>query len=187
MYNDDMSIVEKARLFAIKAHGAQKYGEFPYEKHLQDVVEIVQKYFDSNDVIMASAWLHDVIEDTDVTFKEVFEEFGRYVARIVFACSDEPGKNRKERHERTYPKLMAAGREAIAVKLADRIANVRHSKTNNHGLFMMYHKEYPDFKKALHLPGELKEMWAVLDVLMAKEVEPYKEKHIAELPKVERT
>lgn len=172
-----MSTVEKAKLFALKAHGDQKYGELPYEKHLQDVVSILAERFfstgidESSDTLLAAAWLHDVIEDTDVTFQQVFEEFGRHVARIVFACTDEPGKNRKERHERTYPKLMASGREAIAVKLADRIANLNHSMTHNHGLFKMYQKEYAAFKQALHLPGELKEMWATLDVLMQHKVE----------------
>ncbi len=173
-------IVEKARQFAIKAHGDQKYGDHPYEKHLQDVVDVLDKHFlkksdsdgiGSDTMIIAAAWLHDTLEDTDITFEQMFNEFGRYVVRIVFACTDEPGKNRRERHERTYPKLMAAGREAIAVKLADRIANVQHSVKNNHNMFKMYLKEYPDFKKALHLPGELKEMWAVLDVLMATQIE----------------
>lgn len=164
-----MSTIEKARLFALNAHKGQMYGEFPYEKHLTDVVEVISSYTGATELdnaILAAAWLHDSIEDTDVTFKDVFEEFGRVVARIVFACTDEPGKNRRERHERTYPKLMAAGRDAIAVKLADRISNVRHSLKFNHSMFQMYQREYADFKAALHLPGELKEMWAILDVLM---------------------
>lgn len=173
-------IIQKARQFAIKAHKDQKYGDHPYEKHLQDVVDVLDKYFNkspdsdgvkSHDAVMAAGWLHDTLEDTDITFEQMFNEFGRYVVRIVFACTDEPGKNRRERHERTYPKLMAAGREAIAVKLADRIANVQYSLKNNHNMFKMYLKEYHDFKKALHLPGELKEMWAVLDVLMANKIE----------------
>jgi hypothetical protein len=69
---------------------------------------------------------------------------------------------------------MAAGREAIAIKLADRIANVKHGLAYNHNMFDMYKKEYADFKKALHLPGELKEMWAELDILMQREIEPEK-------------
>jgi (p)ppGpp synthase/HD superfamily hydrolase len=173
-----MWATEKAKLFALKAHGDQKYGELPYEKHLQDVVDALKEhiplgdyYPDSEEYLVSAAWLHDVIEDTDTTFRQVFEEFGRYVARLVFACTDEPGKNRRERHERTYPKLIAAGREAIAIKLADRIANVRHAVAFNHGMLKMYQKEYADFKAALHLPGELKEMWATLDVLMQHKVE----------------
>jgi (p)ppGpp synthase/HD superfamily hydrolase len=172
-----MSVVEKARLFAIKAHGDQKYGEHPYIYHLESVAAVLIEHELDGDqeAVLVSGWLHDVIEDTGTTFEQVFEEFGRVVARIVFACTDEPGKNRRERHERTYPKLKAAGREAIAVKLADRIANVRHSAQHNHGMLKMYQREYAEFKKALHLPGELKGLWASLDCLMAQEVEPPKE------------
>ena len=174
-----MSTINKAKLFALQAHRDQKYGEFPYSYHLEKVSENLNKYRpgDLNESCFVAAWLHDTIEDTEITFQQLFDEFGRTVARIVFACTDEPGANRKERHERTYPKLMAAGRDAIAVKLADRISNVEHSLHYNHGMFQMYQKEYPDFKKALHLPGELKEMWATLDTLMQfHKIEPPKQK-----------
>ena len=81
-----MSAVEKAKLFALKAHGDQKYGESPYEKHLQDVADVIAEYIDIGDpslaVLLNGAWLHDVIEDTDVTFQQVFEEFGRHVADV---------------------------------------------------------------------------------------------------------
>ena len=173
-----MNTVDKARIFAIKAHTGQQYGAFEYHKHLEDVVCVLKELLitskEPGEAMLTAAWLHDTIEDTSTTFQELFTEFGRNVARIVLACTDEPGKNRKERHERTYPKLMAAGREAIAVKLADRIANVRHSLQYNHGRFSMYQKEYEAFKTALHLPGELKEMWATLDVLMQRAIEPEK-------------
>ncbi len=168
------SSIEKARLFAIKAHANQKYGDLPYEYHLSKVAEKLAENAEGDtlgEAVLVAGWLHDVIEDTPITFDNLFREFGRHVARIVFACSDEPGKNRRERHERTYPKLKAAGREAIAVKLADRIANVEHSLKHNHSMFKMYKKEYPEFKDALHLAGELKKMWAELDVLMASEIE----------------
>ena len=180
-----MSIIEKAKLFAIKAHNDQKYGELPYSYHLERVYENIDRLYPtrrgdlieaSEEAVFIAAWLHDTLEDTDTTFDQLFQEFGRVVARLVFACTDEPGKNRKERHERTYPKLKAAGRDAIAVKLADRLANIQHSLKHNHGMFQMYQREYPDFKAALHLAGELKEMWAELDVLMATKIEPPKEK-----------
>lgn len=163
---------EKAKQFATKAHGDQKYGDFDYTKHLQDVEDVL-KEFDQfcTPYMCAAGWLHDTIEDTDITFDKMVDEFGRNLARVVFAVSDEPGKNRKERHERTYPKLRAAGRDAICVKLADRIANVRHSLTYNHGLYKMYQKEYVDFRAYLKMPGELKEMWAALDVLMLYKLE----------------
>jgi guanosine-3',5'-bis(diphosphate) 3'-pyrophosphohydrolase len=176
-----MSIVEKARLFAIKHHANQKYGELPYEYHLTKVYNKLAEN-DAGDTlgeyVMAAGWLHDVLEDTPVTFDEIFREFGRVIARLVYACTDEKGcsekPNRAERHKHTYPKLKAAGREAIAVKLADRIANVEHSLKLNHSMFKKYQQEYPEFKAMLRMPGELKKLWAELDVLMATTIESEK-------------
>ncbi len=176
-----MSTIEKAKQFAVKAHKDQKYGEFPYSHHLEQVQRNLNIYATKiGDAEHTAAWLHDTLEDTDTTFEQLYSEFGRVVARLVFACTDEPGANRKERHERTYPKLKAAGRSAIAIKLADRISNVEHSLNYNHDMFKMYQKEYGEFKKALHIPGELKDMWAHLDVLMDRNIEPPKQRKVQE-------
>lgn len=169
-------LAERAKQYAIKAHGSQQYGELPYSYHLQRVSEIIREYhqhFDEThfDYIVAAAWLHDVVEDTPVTFEDVRDEFGSKIARTVLAVTNQPGKNRRERATHTYPKIMAAGRDAVAVKLADRIANTEHSLKHNHRMFSMYRKEYPKFRKALRIPGELKKMWARLDVMMDTKLE----------------
>ena len=171
-----MSIVEQAKQFAIKHHGDQRYGKgedsLPYAYHLEKVFDVIWEFQDlfpgpspTLSHLMAASFLHDILEDTPVTFEEIFSEFGRNIARLVFAVTNEPGKNRHERHERTYPKLRAAGREALALKLSDRIANVRHSVQHNHNILGMYKKEYKDFRAYLKIPGELKTMWAELDRL----------------------
>ncbi len=175
-----MSIIEQAKAFAIEHHGDQKYGkqdELPYSFHLNQVAEVVKEFgnryttTDQQQSLIAAAWLHDVIEDTPITFEDVFQEFGRYIARVVFAVTNEEGKNRRERHAKTHPKLRAAGRDAMIVKLSDRIANIRHSVKHNHGILGMYKKEYAHFRQYLKVPGELKAMWAELDVLMRHKVE----------------
>lgn len=168
-----MSIIEKARLFAIKAHGDQKYGDHPYVKHLDDVVGVLTRY-ETEDLVIAAGYLHDTIEDTDTMFDDIFNEFGRHVARWVWAVSSLQGRNRKEKIEYTYPKILAGGREVMAIKLADRIANVTHSKLHNHGMLEMYQGEYDYFKSFLCIPGELKEMWAELDVIMQHKIEEKK-------------
>jgi len=166
------ALIDKAKRFAIEAHGDQKYGKHPYEYHLRKATRVIDKFFfGEKEYLIVCTWLHDTIEDSDVTFRDVFDEFGRNIARIVYAVTDEPGKSRQERHERTYPKLIAAGYEAIAVKLADRIANVENSLKYNHDLFKMYRKEYRGFRDALRLPGELKDMWAHLDNLISSDLE----------------
>lgn len=160
-------LVERAKAFAIKSHGDQQYDGKSYSVHL-DAVELVLIEFNHvTSILRAGAWLHDVLEDTDVTLLELEMEFPGYVALIVEAVTSEPGKNRRERNIKTYPKIEKY-LEAIILKLADRIANVRNCiNTRNAGLLAMYKKEYSDFRLALKNDHpDTKEMWFYLDILL---------------------
>ena len=136
---------DAARAYALEKHGDQKYGDLPYEYHLRQVVELLSEH---SDVVRAAAWLHDVVEDTDADLFEIRKLFGGNVARIVDICTDPPGANRKERKQGAYKKLREGTPEARAVKLADRIANMRASMENP-GLAEMYRKEFPEFMRAI--------------------------------------
>lgn len=146
--------LQKARTFAIKSHGDQKYGDYPYEIHLGNVVSVLLRFgvvpdSETNVNLIAAAWLHDVVEDTPVTFEVLESVFNSEVARIVFAVTDEPGDTRKERKEKTYVKL-AQSPDGVILKLADRIANVEFSLVHgNMDLVDMYHKEQPGFEAAI--------------------------------------
>jgi (p)ppGpp synthase/HD superfamily hydrolase len=64
---------QKARTWAISQHGNQKYGEHPYSVHLDAVANIAKPFGELAEVV---AYLHDVVEDTDVTIEQVSAEFG---------------------------------------------------------------------------------------------------------------
>ena len=117
-------MIEKARHYAIAAHGEQKYGDKPYIHHLEAVVKILEPYGDEAKLI---GYLHDVAEDTLISIKDIETEFGQFVAACVAILSDEPGANRKERKSKTYEKMLkVTGKEelALVVKAADRLANI---------------------------------------------------------------
>ena len=84
------------------------------------------------------------------------------MAEIVFCCTDELGRNRKEKKEKTLPKT-ASNPDAIIVKLADRIANIEQG-----GKVGMYAEEYEEFKGALYLntPKDARPMWEHLEKLL---------------------
>lgn len=138
----------KAYEFALQAHGEQKYGDESYDAHLREVVSIVAKYTYDLDLIQA-AWLHDVIEDTSITFEDLLKNFGIKVALLVFACSGE-GETRKQRQLSIKYKLLD-NRKACIIKAADRIANISRGKLeNNVEKLSMYKKEHEEFCEVVY-------------------------------------
>lgn len=159
-----------AREFAIQAHGAQKYGDLPYYMHLDDTVTALHdlwwrmygvKSAPEHDLV-SIAYLHDVLEDTKTTAWEIESYFGEYVANAVLLLTDPPGKNRRERKLLLYAKLKHAHWYIRLVKLADRVANVRASRSSNPKLYSMYVKERSEFKEAVYSP-ELDKAWSVYE------------------------
>ena len=81
-----------------------------YEKHLQHVQAFVATQTSDEEVICA-AILHDTLEDTRLTFKDLATTFGQRVAFLVDCVTDEPGyETRKERKQKSYWKILASKR-----------------------------------------------------------------------------
>lgn len=154
-----------ARLFAIRAHGEQKYGQQPYSVHLDEVVSVLKEFGNFDEALLSAGYLHDVLEDTSVTREELRATFDGETSLLVELVTDQPGRNRTERHAATYPGI-ALHPKAITLKLADRIANARASRA--HSLLEMYRKEYQEFKNALKREGH-GALWAELDRLLMEQ------------------
>lgn len=157
-----------ARYYATQKHKDQAYsGGLPYTHHLAQVESVLLRYGFDELVLRVASWLHDVVEDTETKIKDVAELFGDEVALLVGAVTNEPGENRKVRSALTYPKIRKAGTMAIALKLADRIANL----SNGGKLVEMYRNEYADFRHGI-MPVvvedmRLAKMWEDLDAWAA--------------------
>lgn len=139
-------------------HMYDKY--LPYEFHLRMVVEAAKKflhlvtYEKDRDAVLLGAWGHDLIEDTRVSYNDVKQELGEMAADIIYACSNEKGKNRKERANAKYYDGIRTTPYAVFVKLCDRIANVQYSKMSGSRMFEMYRKENSDFVAQLGFTAE---------------------------------
>lgn len=165
-----ISKVKEAAYFAISVHGIQKYDGQPYYYHLEQVVDILKEFGFTEDKYIISGYLHDTLEDTPISYNDIKNKFGEEIADIVYCVTDELGKNRKERKLKTYPKI-ASNTDAIIIKLADRIANVKNSIRKKPELASMYKKEFSDFKTALYSPNtETDEMWDELENIINVEV-----------------
>lgn len=156
-----------ARDFAVERHGNQQYGAHPYYVHLDAVAAIAEPY---GEQAMITAYLHDVVEDTNTTLEEIETLFGSLVARCVAILSDEAGPNRKARKIKTYEKMQrVSGEESLAliVKTADRLANVKACINDQHQrLLDTYRQEHPAFTLAVYREGLCDELWEELNRLL---------------------
>lgn len=142
--------------FAKEKHKGQKYGEYDYSHHLDQVLELAKQFTEDEEILIA-CYLHDIIEDTSVNYGELRYIFGKRVAEIVYAVTDELGRNRKERKQKTYHKIKENS-EAVFVKLCDRICNIKAS-VNNQNKLLMYAKEHQEFVNNLYTNGVLSGLW----------------------------
>lgn len=172
MQNTPMTVrispkVERAQRFAARAHANQKYGdEFPYFAHLIMAFSVAIWFGITDEDILCAVLLHDVLEDTDRTYEEIEGLFGARVAGLVQTVTDPKEGTRKEKHAISYPKI-AANRDAVIVKLCDRISHVQFGGKK----VRMYVKEQLEFKAALK-SGESNSladnMWNHLDTILSE-------------------
>uniref|UniRef100_A0A8D0KN26 Guanosine-3',5'-bis(diphosphate) 3'-pyrophosphohydrolase MESH1 n=1 Tax=Salvator merianae TaxID=96440 RepID=A0A8D0KN26_SALMN len=129
-----MSFPDAVRLldavdFAARKHATQRRKDpegTPYINHPIGVAQILAQEAGVTDVaVLQAAVLHDTVEDTDTTFSEIEERFGKEVRSIVEEVTDDktlPKMERKRLQIAHAPESTAAAR---LVKLADKLHNLR--------------------------------------------------------------
>ena len=125
-----MNLVFEAMAFAQQKHANQvrKYTLEPYWKHLAEVAGIAAAvgHLPSDvprGVMLATAWLHDVVEDQGVEPEELEQRFGILVRQGVMLLSDLETGTRAERKAASRERLAGAPGWVQAIKVADVISN----------------------------------------------------------------
>jgi len=104
----------------------------------------------TNARLLAAAILHDTIEDTETTYEELRERFGKTIAGVVREVSDDTTLPKAERKRLQIEHAEHLSRRARLVKLADKICNVRDVAANApHDWPLVRRREYFDWAKAV--------------------------------------
>ena len=130
----DISMLERAFLVADEAHrGQTRVSGEPYISHPLQVANILTDLH-LDDVTIAAALLHDVVEDTIFTLAEMEDMFGPEVAMLIDGVTKLGRiqyKSKEDQQLETYRKMflaMAKDIRVIMIKLADRLHNMRTLK-----------------------------------------------------------
>src|SRR5438876_10595035 len=129
--NADEDLLNRAYVYAMKAHGGQKRasGEAYFNHPLEVAAILTEMKLDG--ATIAAALLHDVVEDTEATQSQIEEKFGHEIASLVDGLTkikrlDLVTKEATQaEHLRKLLLAMAKDVRVLLVKLAERLHNMR--------------------------------------------------------------
>jgi GTP diphosphokinase / guanosine-3',5'-bis(diphosphate) 3'-diphosphatase len=130
----DEALLNRAYVFSMAAHGSQKRANGdPYFSHPIEVAGILTDLH-LDDETIATAILHDTVEDTLATPEQIEEKFGTAVARLVDGVTKlskieaQSANERAAENLRKFLLAMSDDIRVLLVKLADRLHNMRTLK-----------------------------------------------------------
>ena len=169
-----MTIFDKAIVFATEKHSGKtrKKSALPYIIHPLEAAVIAATMTDDEEVL-AAAVLHDTVEDTDATIKDIKKHFGARIASLVASETEnkrkgiDPKNSWTIRKEETLQELKESDDPAVKIVwLSDKLANMRAVyrawKTEGNNVWSSFHQSDPArqawyYRTACDLLSELKE------------------------------
>lgn len=147
-----VEIIEHAMQIAIKAHEGQtrKDDNFPYVIHPIMVGILLMKH-NFSEIVIASAIVHDVLEDTDITEKDLRKSMGNDVTDVVLCVSEDKSLKWEERKKKYIESVRNSSEEVKAVSIGDKIHNLK-------SLLSVYDFQGPNIWKMFNR-GKDKKIW----------------------------
>ena len=134
MNSEELSLLVKAIAFAARKHKDQRRKDeaaSPYINHPLALADVLVHEGGVTDIqTIVAAVLHDTIEDTETTSAEIEARFGPEVCAIVDEVTDDKSLGRRACKQAQIDKAPSLSHRARAVKLADKICNLRDMADN---------------------------------------------------------
>jgi (p)ppGpp synthase/HD superfamily hydrolase len=123
----DSDLAASALRFARRVHLGQ-YRKQTHEQFVEHPIAVARLLSDSghDGALIAAAYLHDVVEKTDVELEEIRERFGPAVADVVDSLTENPEiPSYAERKRTLRGRILEGGGDPVVIYAADRVANMR--------------------------------------------------------------
>lgn len=164
----------------------QKHGDFslpdvaqtPMFEHITEVATLVEEAGGTAEMITA-AWLHDVVEDTDVTIEQVREQYGTEVGNLVDGLTDPAdyeSRPLEERKQLQAERIRALGDDVKRIKLCDQLSNVRRV-TERPPFDWSEEKQWTYIEGARKIANECRGLWPHVDAKFDRAYEIARQKY----------
>jgi GTP diphosphokinase / guanosine-3',5'-bis(diphosphate) 3'-diphosphatase len=123
----DSDLAVAALRFARRVHLGQ-YRKQTGEQFVEHPIAVAQLLSDAgyDGTLIAAAYLHDVVEKTDVSLDEIRERFGPSVAAMIDCLSEDPDIDGYSERKRALRRgILESGGDPVIIYAADRVANMR--------------------------------------------------------------
>jgi len=140
--------------FAKERHSSmlRKDGVTTHYEHLTGVVTRLKNLGVSDEDVLCAALLHDIIEDTNTSFHDIYQRFGSRVAVLVLSLSKDKRLPKGQQEEQYVKQLRESSFEAKLIKLCDISANLKDIK----GSSLSKTKKTKTTRKILHYLNAIK-------------------------------
>jgi len=129
MYSEQIGLILRALDFAAVKHRNQRRKNqeaSPYINHPITIANLLWNAAQVTDpVVIVGAILHDTVEDTDATFEEIEQEFGKEVKSLVQEVTDDKSLPKQKRKQLQVEHAAHLSQRAKLIKLADKISNLQ--------------------------------------------------------------
>lgn len=120
----NIDIIQKAIAFATKKHEGQLNQGNPYLPHVLFVFDLIKELVPKDTDLQIAGLLHDTLEDTFTSPKELEENFNERIASLVIELTDAPTQKKKMGATNyLLLKLETISDDALTIKLADRVTH----------------------------------------------------------------
>jgi GTP diphosphokinase / guanosine-3',5'-bis(diphosphate) 3'-diphosphatase len=177
---DDQGIsrILGAASFAAERHRDQRRKgreASPYINHPLALASLLASCGECDPALLMAALLHDTVEDTATSLKELERVFGTKVAGIVGEVTDDKSRPKEERKRLQIEHAAELSRPAKLVKLADKICNLRDMASSPPADWPLERRrEYFDWARAVvdRLRGVHPRLEALFDAEYARKPTP---------------